>query len=580
MKNLLTVTCLLVFFGCSSPSERVVKLKLIETSDVHGNYFSCDFVHSGGGRGGLARVAHFVEELRTEYADNLLLLDNGDVIQGQPTAYYYNYIDTSSVHLCAEIMNHMKYDAGNMGNHDIETGHPVFNRWVSQCDFPVLGANIVHVEDGEPYFKPYVSFERDGVRIVVLGMITPAIPAWLHESLWEGLHFEDMETSARRWMQVIQEKEKPDIVIGLFHTGREASTLNGKYREDASTEIAQRIPGFDAILIGHDHIPYYGKVASVTGDSVLIINPGSSALFVGDIDITVTLRNGKMTGKQVEGKLTNLSSTPECEDFVTVFGSACQTIEDYVSETIGVLTEDMDTRPAYFGPSRLIDFIHTVQLDMTGADISFASPLSFGARIKKGNIQIKDLFNMYEYENFLYLMQFSGAEVKGFLEESYALWTNQMTSPEDHLLLFNEGDAKTGNKRDLLLNPYFLFDSAAGILYTVDVTKPKGQKIVIRQMADGSQFDEHKMYKVAMPSYRGNGGGELLMKGAGVTQEVLKGRILQMSDKDIRSYMIQYIRDKRTISPQPLNQWTFIPEEWTKEAARKDYDYLFGKKPA
>ena len=101
--------------------EKVVKLKIVETSDVHGNYYPYNFITRQEWKGSLARIYSFVQKERQQYKDNLILLDNGDILQGQPTAYYYNYIDTVSPHLCAEMMNYMKYDAGNMGNHDVET---------------------------------------------------------------------------------------------------------------------------------------------------------------------------------------------------------------------------------------------------------------------------------------------------------------------------------------------------------------------------------------------------------------------------------------------------------------------------
>ena len=202
--------------------EREVKLKIVQTSDVHGNYYPYNFITQKDWAGSLARVHAFVQKKREIYKDNLILLDNGDILQGQPTAYYYNYIDTVSPHLCAEMMNYMGYDAGNMGNHDVETGRRVFDRWISECNFPVLGANIIDTATGETHLKPYKVMERDGVKIVVLGMITPAIPAWLSENLWKGLRFDDMEQTAKKWMKIIREKEKPDLVIGLFHAGQDA----------------------------------------------------------------------------------------------------------------------------------------------------------------------------------------------------------------------------------------------------------------------------------------------------------------------------------------------------------------------
>lgn len=144
------------------------------------------------------------------------------------------------------MMNFMGYNAGNMGNHDVETGRTVFDRWAGDCRFPILGANIVDTATGETHFKPYEVLERDGVKIVVLGMITPAIPVWLSENLWKGLRFDDMEETARKWMKIIREQEKPDLVIGMFHAGQDAQLMGGKYRENASVEVACNVR--DSIL--------------------------------------------------------------------------------------------------------------------------------------------------------------------------------------------------------------------------------------------------------------------------------------------------------------------------------------------
>ena len=156
MKKFAFIFVVLFGFALSlTAQEREVKLKIVQTSDVHGNYYPYNFITQKDWAGSLARVHAFVQKKREIYKDNLILLDNGDILQGQPTAYYYNYIDTVSPHLCAEMMNYMGYDAGNMGNHDVETGRRVFDRWISECNFPVLGANIIDTATGETHLKPY-----------------------------------------------------------------------------------------------------------------------------------------------------------------------------------------------------------------------------------------------------------------------------------------------------------------------------------------------------------------------------------------------------------------------------------------
>lgn len=574
---LVLILCQVLGAGTMEAQETVVKLKIVETSDVHGNFYPYDFVRRQPSAGSLARVYTWVQQERRRFGDNLILLDNGDILQGQPSAYYYNYIDTVSPHLTAEMLNFMAYDAGNMGNHDIETGRAVFDRWTGDCRFPVLGANILDTATGKTHLKPYVVLEREGVKIAVLGMITPAIPMWLSENLWPGLRFEDMETAARKWIPFIREQEKPDVIIGLFHAGKNAVWMGGKYRDNASVEVASRVPGFDVVLAGHDHARACFKVANEAGDSVLVVNPANNAVTVGDVEITLTLRGGKVTDKLVEGRLTDVGALEPSPEFMQHFAGQYDAIQAFVSKKIGRFTQPISTRPAYFGPSAFVDLIHRLQLEIGKAEISLAAPLSFDARIEAGDIYVSDMFNLYKYENMLYTMSLSGKEIRGALEMSYALWTNQMHSPGDPLLLLRESSVSGAEERTFFQHPSYNFDSAAGIIYTVDVTRPAGQKVTILSMADGTPFDENRMYKVAVNSYRGNGGGELLTKGAGISQEELKSRILFSTDKDLRYYLMQYIEQRQIVTPRSLDQWKFIPANWVKPAAERDYKKLFGE---
>lgn len=574
MKYLVSFMAMVVLNSLSiwASSEKEVTIKLIETSDVHGNYFPYNFIERKDGKGGLAHVHTFVEEQRKQYGDNVILVDNGDILQGQPIAYYYNYIDTVSKHVTADMMNFMGYDVANMGNHDVETGHAVYDRWVADCAFPVLGANIVRTDTGEPYLKPYQILERDGVRIAILGMITPAIPAWLPERLWSGLRFEDLESSARKWVQVIREKEHPDVLVGLFHAGLDGADLDGMV-ENGSQAAAVNVPGFDVVLIGHDHARLNKKMLNVAGDSVLVIDPANAARVVSDVTIKVTKQDGKVVRKQISGQLTDVTAYPQSEVFLKAFQPAYQATLDFVSRKIGSINETITSKDTFFGPSAFIDLIHQLQLDLTGADVSFCAPLSMYAEIKKGDIYVSDMFNLYKFENMLYTMELTGKEIKNFLEMSYALWTNQMKSPDDRLLLFSDDP----ENKYIFKNFSFNFDSAAGIIYTVDVTRSEGEKITIQSMADGSPFQSEKVYKVAVNSYRGNGGGNLLTKGAGIPKEDLAKRIIFATDKDLRFYLMKRIEEVKVLDPKPLNQWKMIPEEWTVPAARRDYDFLFNR---
>ena len=186
---------------------------------------------------------------------------------------------------------------------------------------------------------------------------------------------------------------------------------------------------------------------------------------------------------------------------------------------------------------------------------------------------MSDMFNLYKYENMLYTMELTGREIKGFLEMSYAIWTNQMKKASDHLLLLNDKDNGFGRFK----NPSFNFDSAAGVIYTVDVTKPEGEKVTLISLANGQPFELDKTYRVAVNSYRGNGGGDLLTKGAGIPKSELAKRIVFATDKDLRYYLMKRIEEVKVLHPQPLNQWKFIPEKWVSPAIQRDYQLLFGK---
>lgn len=571
------LSLLAMLFGTSA-AGREVHLTLLETSDVHGNFFPIDFLRGGvDGSGSLARVATYVEQLRAAQGEEaVVLLDNGDILQGQPSAYYYNVVNTDDRHLCADIFNFMRYDAVTMGNHDVEAGHEVYDRWTQQCEMPVLGANVVRTDTGEPYLPPYVVLERQGVRIAVLGLVTPGIPLWLPENLWSGLRFDDMEATARKYMPEM--RQKADIVVGLFHSGVGRSEGYAPLTENASAEVAQRVAGFDIVFCGHDHRRANQMLRTAEGGTVLLLNPAADAHAVAKAEVTLRMTDDGMKLMEVMGDIVEVDALEPSPVFVKAFKRQCKAVKAFTAEAVGRCAADMTTLPAFFGPSAFVDFIHEMQLEISGADISFAAPLAFDASIPRGTIRVSDLFNLYRYENMLYVMELSGREVKDYLEFSYAGWVQTMSSAADHLLLFRENAAQLPDVWQRLKTPNFNFDSAAGIRYTVDVARPAGSRVKILSMADGSPFDEAATYRCALNSYRGNGGGRHLTEGAGIASEQLKHRIVWATDKDLRYYMMQRIRSLKKIHPRPLNLWKFIPEDWAEEAKERDAELLKSQK--
>jgi 2',3'-cyclic-nucleotide 2'-phosphodiesterase/3'-nucleotidase len=556
-------------------------LKIIGTGDVHGACFPYDFVNRLPVPGSLSAVASKVAKIRHRYKENLIVVDCGDLLQGQPVPYYYNFVDTDAPHLLADIYNDIGYDAMTIGNHDIETGHDVYDRWRSQCKFPILAANAIDVKTGEPYFRPYTTLVRSGIKIAILGLTSPCIPYWLPRPLWEGIRFENMLTSARKWMEIIREKEKPHLVIGLFHSGKEGGINDGTLLENATLQVATEVPGFHIVIYGHDHMRRCERIINKVGKEVVCLNPSDKARCVAEAHVELWTRNTPEADDGVEvsrmnilARIADMTDTIDPEDrFGIKYQKAFHDVDTFVMKQVGTLLRPMRSRDAFFGPSTYIDFIHTLQLEISHADVSFAAPLSFDDTLHEGPLYAGGLFKLYRYENPLYTLRMTGQEIKDYLEMSYDLWTQQMQSAQDHLIRFTEESLLSA--RPTLANLFYNYDSAAGIRYTVDLTKPCGEKIQILSMGDGTPFSPTREYVVVTSSYRSNGGGELMTKGAGIPHEELAHRMIGSTEKDMRHYLLKYIREKGEILPECRNEWKFIPEEWAQAAIEKDRELLF-----
>jgi len=537
-------------------------LKIAVTTDVHGMIFPQDFIGRESSDHSLAHIYNYVCRQRDMEDTLFLLMDNGDFLQGQPTVYYYNYIDTLSQHLSARVMNFMGYDAGSVGNHDVEAGPAVYDRIREEFTFPWLAANAVHTVTGKPYFEPYTILKAGRKKIAVLGLITPGIPSWLPKNLWPDMEFRDMVETAREWVPLILEKEKPDLLVGLFHSGIDASyggNTQSYLNENAVMLVAEQVPGFDVIFAGHDHRVSVQWLSNSLGDSVLIIDPGSHGRFAGEATITFGPQ-----GKIISGKNIPMKEYSYSEAFVQEFDSEYRTITEYLSDTITWLSEDMAGLDAILGPSTMMSLIHQVQLELSGAQVSFTAPLSLSAVLTEGPLLVSDMFKLYRFENMLYTMQMTGKEIDGFLEHAVGMWFSTLSGPGDPLLLFEKG------KPGRLAHPFYNFSSAAGISYLVDVSKEAGERIHIISFADGSPFHEESIYTVAVNSYRGNGGGGHLTSGAGIPPEELSSRISWSTDRDLRYYLMEYLGQYDTLHPTLLNNWHCVPEKLTQDAFRSD----------
>ena len=581
-----SLACLCFTTSCNTQNAgQEVHVRIFSTADVHAYVFPYDFIEGHAINHSLAHVHSLVSDQRSKKGKHVVLLDNGDILQGQPTGFYYNFIATEEEHLIGRVLNFMQYDAATVGNHDIEAGPEVYKTLPEVLDFPWLSANINHIKSGEPFFEPYTIIERNGVRIAVIGLTTTGVPNWLPRRLWESLEFVDMYTAAKHYVSYIRDNERPDAIIGLFHSGAGPEMEydpGSDLPNNASRYIAQYVPGFDVIFTSHDHRERNEVVTNKDGDEVLLIAglPYAESVGVADLWFTIDESNGFSLIRK-KGELISVKSYEPCKDFMATFKKEKNTVLDYVNQPLGELENRLSSRDGFFGNSAFTDFIHRVQIEVTGADISFAAPLSFDRELKKGPVKMSDMFKLYPFENYLYVMELTGKEIIEFLEYSYGLWFNTMQGEDDHLLLFRkdrEGNLVENNEGNLVLSsPFYNFDSAYGIDYTVDVSQTPDERITVEQMSDGKTFHTDKTYKVAINSYRGSGGGGHLTEGAGISHADLERRIAFASENEMRTIIADYIKQKETLSPQKTENWEVIPKHWAQKATEKDRKLLFGK---
>lgn len=560
----------LVLSACSG-GKTTTTLRLIHTTDVHGNLFPEDHINQRAGTGSMARLAEMMRQVR-EQEPNVLILDGGDFLQGEPITYFSNYIDTLSPNAVSSAMNYLKYDAAVIGNHDIEPGHSVYDKFVREAKFPVLGANALVEGSDKSYFEPYKVFDLSGVRVAVLGLVTPAIPQWLPKHLYEGMEFQDIIESAQIWVPRILEKEQPDLMVALIHSG--LTNDNESYMENAGEALSTAVAGIDIILMGHDHRQTNKWIKRSERDSVLLINPANHLDFVSDLSITIT-KDGDKTAKHITATLHDLNQYQPDADFLKTFAREAEGVQGFLDKRIGLIDAPVVAADALFGPSTYMNVVHQMQMYTVGAELSFAAPLSLSAELAAGDVYVRDLFKFCPFSNHLYVMELTGAEIKGYLEHSYAGWTEQMTSREGHLIKFRPDAQPTDRYKTLV--PTFNYSSAHGIDYTVDVTKPAGERINIQQMSSGEPFSLDRRYRVAINSYRAGGAGGMLTLGSGINKADLSGRIVGSSELDQFFSLMKFFEVKGVVRPVKAGNWSFLPEAWVQEAAERDRAFLFAK---
>lgn len=563
--------------SCSGPKDGEYTFRVLTTNDVHGRYFDSLYVEDGTSCA-LTNIAWYADSIRVaDGKENVILLDAGDCLQGDNAAYYFNYVDTDSKHLFARMVEYVGYDAVVLGNHDIETGHKVYDRIVKTMDVPFLAANAIRTDNGKPYFEEYVTLKRHGLNITIIGFTNPNIKGWLSPVLWEGMTFESLLPFAQETVDRISAKEKSDVVIVAVHAG--TGQGDGSILESQGMDLFKSLRGVDFVVCAHDHRPVVHK-----SDSICLINAGSHCRSLGYGTVTVKVEDGKVVSKALDAQLLPIDMKNADRKMHEEFREDFEAVKNFTLKEVGELKADLRTRDAYSGMSDYMNLIHTLSLGCAPAQISFAAPLTFDGFIPAGTLVYNDLFTIYPYENQLFVVRMTGKEIKDYLEYSYDLWINTIDSQGDHLLKIKDApDPRTGMKHWSFLNRSYNFDSAGGLVYEVDVTKPAGERVMIRSLADGTAFDEAADYNVAMTSYRASGGGDIMSKGAGVDTDRIDERVVAYH-QEIRNLLYDYLVSNKEIDPATIGdrtvigEWSFVPESLASKAMESDLALLFARR--
>ena len=544
-------------------------IHVLSTNDVHGAWFDSTYV---GGRTvpSLFAVNYYVDSIRrADGPGSVLLLDAGDCLQGDNAAYYYNYVDTAGEHLFSRLVSYMKYDAVVVGNHDVETGHSVYDRVTAQLashNIPFLAGNALK-PDGTSYWPEYKVFRKGGLKVLVLGYTNANMAAWLDRSIWSGMEFVSLVPLVQERVDAIKARVKPDVTIVAMHSGVGAG--DGQVLEAQGLDLFKSLRGVDLVVTSHDHRP---RIESA--DSIALVNTGSKAHNLSHTVITLS----KDGSKTITPSLIRIDKSKADPDMREHFRKDFEKVRSFTLKPVGSIDKDMLTRESFAGRCFYIDFIHHVQRTASGADISFAAPLSFNKTVAAGPVIFNDMFTIYPFENTLCLLSLTGEEIRNYLEYSYDKWIVTYR-PGGHVFnMTDRDDARYFQSRWSFNYPSYNFDSASGINYTVDIAKPFGSRVAISSMADGSRFDPAKSYTVAMTSYRAAGGGDLFFKGAGLTREQLEERTLARFP-EIRDLIYRYFEEHGEVrdgSFEGMGDWKFVPEAAAKKAISTDMALMFG----
>lgn len=524
--------------------KETVDLQILATSDLHGKFAPWDYaLNEESKSGSMAQIATALKELRTE---NSILVDAGDTIQDNSSDLFFD----EEIHPMALAMNEMNYDVWVTGNHEYNFGGDVLKKVISQQKADVLTGNVKDA-DGNPLADGYTILDKNGVKVGVIGMVTPNITRWDATNL-EGWTVTDPVEETKKIIEEI--KDETDVLIGVMHMG-----MDNEYevKNSGAVDLANACPELDLIVASHAHQLIQGE--EVNG--VLVVMNKSGASTLADVHLKLEKQeDGSWDVIDRTSDVLDMSTYEPDADLMEKLAPYDERAKEEANVVIGKLeggnlapeNEIAEIPSAQIQDTALIDLINEVQLYYTDADVSAAALFNMNANLKEGDIRKCDTALVYKFANTLYKLEMTGAQLKQYMEWSASYYNTW--KPGDLTISFNP-DVRS-----------YLYDMFAGVNYEINIANEPGSRIQNLTWPDGTPVKDEDVFTIAVNNYRAT--SQLLTPGEVYKEGDPLPKLLEIDVRGdaggVRELIGLYISEVKggVITPQTDNNWKIVGNEW------------------